>query len=103
MLAKKVNEDDDLGDGRGEEKLKSDKKQPSDGGWMEDVTLPAGWKSKGRKPANGKADFEAFLSPSGKVLSGRLALIEQLKKEGAGEEWIDRARSGLNLDEILYW
>ena len=66
-----------------------------DDDWREDDALPEGWKTKNCNPVKNKADHEAFLTPSGKHLSSRLALIDQLKKEGVDSEWIDRARSGL--------
>ena len=95
VLAKKANKEMDSGD-KCDKKVKL-VKQPTNGGWREDDMLPKGWKTKGKisKPVKGKADYEAFLSPSGKQLSSRLALIDQLKKEGVDCEWIDRARSGL--------
>ena len=80
------------------EKVKlSEVKQPTDDGWREDDLLPKGWKTKGKslKPVKGKADYEAFLTPSGKHLSSRIALIDQLKREGEDVEWIELARSGL--------
>ena len=95
LCAKQV--DKEMGRGeKCEEKEKLDK-QPSNGGWREDEMLPVGWKTKGKisKGLKGKADYEAFLSPSGKQLSSRLALIDHLKKEGEDDEWINRARSGL--------
>ena len=66
-----------------------------DDDWREDDALPEGWKTKDCNPVKNIADHEAFLTPSGKHLSSRLALIDQLKKEGLDSEWIDRARSGL--------
>ena len=66
-----------------------------DDDWREDDELPEGWKTKNCNPVKNKADHEAFLTPSGKHLTSRLALIDQLKKEGLDSEWIDRARSGL--------
>ena len=93
VLARKVNKEKDFGD-KCDEKVKLEK-QPTDGGWREDDMLPKGWKTKGKIAVKGKADYEAFLSPSGKQLSSRLALIDQLKKEGENGEWIDRARAGL--------
>ena len=66
-----------------------------DDDWREDDALPEGWKTKDCNPVKNKADHEAFLTPSGKHLSSRLALIDQLKKEGVDSECIDRARSGL--------
>ena len=81
-------------------KIGQDVKSVNDGGgddddWREDDALPEGWKTKNCNPVKNKADHEAFLTPSGKHLSSRLALIDQLKKEGLDSEWIDRARSGL--------
>ena len=96
VLAKKVHKEMDSGD---KYEVKVEVKEPSDGGWREDDMLPKGWKTKEKssKPVlKGKADYEAFMSPSGKQLSSRLALIDQLKKEGEDAEWIDRARSGLS-------
>ena len=98
LLAKKVHKEMDSGEKYVPEKVKLVEDKELTDGWREDNILPKGWKTKENilKPTKGKADYEAFLSPSGKQLSSRLALIDQLKKEGEDAEWIYRARSGLS-------
>ena len=56
---------------------------------MEDETLPAGWRMR-----RGKGDAEVFLSPEGRQLGSRHALLEVLRREGREEE-VARVRGGL--------
>ena len=58
--------------------------------WVEDETLPAGWRMR-----RGKGDAEVFLNPEGKQVGSRHSVLELLRREGAPEEEVARVRGGL--------